>query len=66
MNLLVILFRFRTSSEPGTQSSSLSSLLSLESSLSWLTDKALRFLAGGLRIRIGSPAGTAGTGSPVK
>ena len=66
MNLLIILFRFLTSSDPGTQSSSLSSLLSLEPSLSSLTDRVLRFLAGGLRVRIGSPAGTAGTGSPVK
>ena len=66
MNLLIILFRLLTSSDPGTQSSSLSSLLSLELSLSRPADSVLRFLlfAGGFRVRIGSPAGTAGTGSP--
>ena len=66
MNLLIILFRFLTSSDPGTQSSSLSSLSSVELSLSLPVDRFLRFLAGVLRVRHGSPAGTAGTGSPGK
>lgn len=66
MNLLIILFRFLTSADPGTQSSSLSSLSSLELSLSLPVDRVLRFLAGVLRVRRGSLAGTAGTGSPGK
>ena len=63
MNLLIILFRLLTSSDPGTQSSSLSSLLSFELSLSV---SVLGFFTGVLRVREGRPAGTTGTGSPEK
>ena len=67
MNLLIIFFRFLASSDPGTQSSSLSSLYSLEISLSWSSvNRVLHFLAVSLRVRHGSPAGIAGTGRPIK
>ena len=66
MNLLIILFRLLTSSDPGTQSSSLSSLLSFEISLSAMVVSVLGFFAGVLRVREGRPAGTTGTGSPNK
>ena len=66
MNLLIILFRLLTSSDPGTQSSSLSSLLSFELSLSAMVVSVLGFFTGVLRVREGRPAGTAGTGSPEK
>ena len=61
MNLLIILFLFLTSSDPGTQSSS---LLSLVLSLSTMVVSVLRFFTGVLRLREGRPAGTAGTGRP--
>jgi len=66
MNLLIILFLFLTSSDPGTQSSSLSSLLSLVLSLSAMVVSVLRFFTGVLRVREGRPAGTAGTGRPKR
>ena len=66
MNLLIILFRLLTSSDPGTQSSSLSSLLSFEISLSAMVVSVLGFFTGVLRVREGRPADTAGTGSPKK
>ena len=66
MNLLIILFRRLTSSDPGTQSSSLSSLLSFEISLSAMVVSVLGFFTGVLRVREGRPAGTAGTGRPKR
>ena len=66
MNLLIIFFRLLTSSDPGTQSSSLSSLLSFELSLSALVVSVLGFVTGVLRAREGRPAGTAGTGRPKR
>ena len=66
MNLLIILFRRLTSSDPGTQSSSLSSLLSFEISLSAMVVSVLGFFTGVLRVREGRPVGTAGTGRPKR
>ena len=63
---MIILFRLLTSSDPETQSSSLSSLLSFELSLSAMVVSVLRFFTGVLRVREGRPAGTAGTGRPKK
>lgn len=64
INLFIILFLRLTSSDPGTQSSSLSSLLSFELSPSWPKYSVLLFFTGVLRGRPWSPAGTTGTGSP--
>lgn len=64
INLFIILFLRLTSSDPGTQSSSLSSLLSFELSPSWPKYSVLLLFTGVLRGRPWSPAGTTGTGSP--